>query len=35
MVIVAATHDDAVSGAGDRVVQLRDGRLLAGPEGAA
>ncbi|MDX2438291.1 MAG: ABC transporter ATP-binding protein [Acidobacteriota bacterium] len=32
LVIVAATHDDAVSGAGDRMVRLREGRLVNGSE---
>ncbi len=32
MVIVAATHDDVVSGAGDRMVRLREGRLVNGSE---
>jgi putative ABC transport system ATP-binding protein len=31
MVIVAATHDEAVSRSGDRVVRLVDGRLIDGP----
>ena len=35
MVIVAATHDDAVSQSGDRVVRLLDGRLINGPEDAS
>jgi len=35
MVIVAATHDEAVSEAGDRVVLLVDGQLIDGPPGAA
>lgn len=32
LVIVAATHDQAVSEAGDRVVRLSGGRLVDGPE---
>lgn len=35
LAIVAATHDDAVSDAGDRVVRLIDGRLVNGREDAA
>jgi putative ABC transport system ATP-binding protein len=35
LAIVAATHDDEVSDAGDRVVRLLDGRLVDGREGTA
>jgi ABC-type lipoprotein export system ATPase subunit len=35
LAIVAATHDDAVSEAGDRVVRLLEGRLVNGREDAA
>ena len=35
LVIVAATHDEAVSEVSDRIVQLREGRLITGPESPA